>query len=145
MTTKFEYRGFEFELLDGEYRRYRNELGELEHAEHLCLSRFNGNQLLLQYMDSTGVPVNYVQTLFENIPDFAFEYLMNVLEKKTNVLVRLIFISDAPTSFEIYYECDICTESIDETVQLMVYHNDFAAMEYRYTEVANGHQKCVGT
>lgn len=145
MVTKFEYREFEFDLLDGEYRRYRNMPGQPEQAEFLCIAKYKENQLLLQYIDSTGVPVNYVKTLFENIPDFAFEYLMNVLDKQTNILVRMTFVPEAPTSFEIYYECDSCTDSIDETVRWMASHNDFASMEYRYTEVVNGHQKCVGT
>jgi hypothetical protein len=35
-------------------------------------------------------------------------------------------------------------DTSDGILDWMYHHNDFAAETYRYTEVINGHQKCVG-
>ena len=142
MTTKFTHRGFEFELLDGEYRRYANVGGN--HAEYLCIAKYNNNRILIQYIDTTGVIVDFVQTLMDNMPKFAFDYLIGVMSDKDNVLARATFIPATPTSFEIYYDCDYTNDNIDGIINWMREHNDFAAETHRYTEVVNGHQKCVG-
>lgn len=142
MTTKFTHRGFEFELLDGEYRRYVD--ADSKHAEYLCIAKYNNNRVLIQYIDTTGVIVNFVQTLMDNMPDMAFDYLMGVMKNSSHVLARATFIPAAPTSFEIYYDCDYTSDDIDGIIEWMLTHNDWAAETYRYTEVVNGHQKCVG-
>lgn len=142
MTTKFTHRGFEFELLDGEYRRYADVGGE--HAEYLCVAKYNGNRILVQYVDTTGVVVDFVQTLMDNMPDFAFDYLIGTMNRNNDVLARITFIPATPTSFEIYYDCDYEGDDVDGIIDWMYQHNDFAAETYRYTEVINGHQKCVG-
>ena len=147
MTTKFEYRGFGFELLDGEYRRYRNRPGEPEHAEYLCVAKYKGNRLLLQHIRTDGEIVGFVETLFNNMPNFAFDYLMSVLDEHQKIIVRATYmtVEDSPTSFEIYYGCDCESDQIDDILAWMINNNDWAAENYRYTEVVNGHQKCVGT
>lgn len=142
MTTKFTHRGFEFELLDGEYRRYADVGGE--HAEYLCVAKYNDNRILVQYVDTTRMVVDFVQTLMDNMPDFAFDYLVGVMNNNSNVLARTTFVPATPTSFEIYYNCDYVGDDIDGIIDWMHRHNDFAAETYRYTEVINGHQKCVG-
>lgn len=142
MTTKFIHRGFEFELLDGEYRKHVDVDGE--HAEYLCVAKYNYNKMLVQYVDTTGISVDFVQTLMGNMPDFAFDYLINVMNNNNNVLARTTFVPATPTSFEIYYNCDYVGDDIDGIIDWMRQHNDFAAETYRYTEVINGHQKCVG-
>ena len=142
MTTKFTHRGFEFELLDGEYRRYADVGGE--HAEYLCVAKYNGNRMLVQYVDTTGIVVDFVQTLMDNMPNFAFDYLVSVMNNNNNVLARTTFVPATSTSFEIYYNCDYVSDDIDGIIDWMRQHNDFAAETYRYTEVINGHQKCVG-
>lgn len=142
MTTKFKHRGFEFELLDGEYRRYVDVDGQC--ADYLCIAKYNDNKILLQYVDTTGAIVDFVQTLMDNMPDIAFDYLMSVMESKSNVLVRATFIPATPTSFEIYYDCNYNEDDIDGIINWMLNNNDFAAETYRYTEVVGGHQKCVG-
>ena len=142
MTTKITHRGFEFEILTGEYRRYVDVNGK--HAEYLCIAKYNNNKILLQYIDTTGVVVDFVQTLMDNMPDVAFDYLMSVISNKDNILARATFIPATPTSFEIYYDCDNDSDNIDEVIDWMRHHNDFAAETYRYTEIVNGHQRCVG-
>lgn len=147
MATNFDHRGFEFELLDGEYRRYRNRPGEPEHAEYLCVAKYKGNKLLLQHVRTDGEIVDFVKTLFDNMPEVAFDYLMSVIDKQENVIARITYIAieDAGTAFEIYYDCDCESDQVDAIIQWMLHNNDFAAETYRYTEVVNGHQKCVGT
>lgn len=142
MTTKFTHRGLEFELLDGEYRRYVDDDGQ--HAEYLCIAKYNNNRILMQYIDTTGIVVDFVQTLMNNMPDFSFDYLLNVMSNNSNVLARATFIPATPTGFEIYYDCDYVNDDISGIISWMSKHNDFAAETYRYTEIINGHQKCVG-
>lgn len=147
MSVVFNYQGFAFELLDGEFRRYRNNSGEADHEEYLCVAKYKSNRILTQHIRTDGEIVDYVETLFSNLPEFAFEYLMEVLDKYTNVIVRATYVAmeDAITTFEIYYNCDCENDQIDSIINWMVQHNDFAAETYRYTEVLNGHQECVGT
>ena len=147
MTTKFEYRGFEFELLDGEFRRYRDFPELANREEYLTVAKYNGNRILLQHVRTDGKIVDYIRTLFENIPDFAFDYLMSVLNSHQNIMscVSYVAIEDAMTSFTIYYGCDCDSDQIDDIIAWMISNNDWAAENYRYTEVVEGHQKCVGT
>ena len=140
---KLLYKKFEFELLDGEYRRYVDEAGT-EGAEYLCIAKYNDNRMLLQYIDTTGIAVDFVKTLFDNIPDFAFEYLIQVMQNNHNILARLIFVPTAPTNYEIYYDCYYSKDDVDGIIGWMLAHNDWAAESFRYTEVVNRHQKCVG-
>lgn len=147
MITNFENRGFEFEVLDGEYRRYRNRPGEPEHAEYLCVAKYNGNRILLHHVREDGEIVNFVQTIYDKLPDFAFNYLMNVLNEHQNVVARALYVAvpDSITGYEIYYDCDCNSDKVDDIIEWIATHNDFDAADYRYTEVVNGHQKCVGT
>ena len=39
MSTAFKYHSYAFELLDGEYRRYRNNPREADHEEYLCIAK----------------------------------------------------------------------------------------------------------
>lgn len=146
MITYFEYCGYRFEVLEGEYRRYRNHSKEPEHSEYLCVAKYNGNRLLLQYVGTEDETVDFVETLFSRLPEFAFDYLMSVLDKYENILVRATYVSmeDAIASYEIYYDCDCLRDDIDSVLGWMISHNDFASETYRYTEIVNGHQKCVG-
>ena len=147
MATEFEYRGFDFELLDGEFRRYRDFPELANREEYLSVAKYNGNRILLQHVRTDGEIVDYVRTLFEKIPDFAFDYLMSVLNNHQGVMVcaSYVAIEDAMTSFTIYYGCDCDSDQIDDIIAWMISNNDWAAENYRYTEVVDGHQKCVGT
>lgn len=142
MKMKFADSELEYELLEGEYRRYVEEEGQA--GEYLCVGVFNTNRVLFHYVDTVKEPVDFVQSVISNIPDFAMDYLINALSENDDMLVRLIFIPGAPTGFEIYYNCYCEENDINSLVAWMSAHNDFAATEYRYTEVINGHQKCVG-
>lgn len=142
-NMKMQFVNKEFELFDGEYRRYVEEDGTRS-AEYLCVGVCGGNKILFQYIDTTGEVVDFVQRIIDNIPDFALDYLTDVLDINNNVLVRLTFVPVLPTSFEIYYSCDCKNNDINSIIEWMADHNDFAATEFRYTEIVNGHQKCVG-
>lgn len=134
---------FDFELLEGEYRRYIGDEGTQE-AEYLCVGVCGSNRVLYQYIDTTGDIVDYVQCVVDNIPKFALDYLINVLERNDNVLVRLVLTPGLPTSFEIYYNYNCGEDGVDNIIEWMWLNNDFEATEFRYTEIIDGHQKCVG-
>ena len=140
---KMQFVNKEFELLDGEYRRYVEEDGTRS-AEYLCVGVCGENKILFQYINPTGEAMDFVQCIVDNIPDFALDYLTDVLDINNNVLVRLTFVPALPTSFEIYYSCDCENNDTWSIIKWMADHNDFAATEFRYTEIVNGHQKCVG-
>lgn len=143
MKVQFLEKEFDFKLLDGEYRRYVEEDGSRS-AEYLCVGICGGNKILFQYIDTTGEEIDFVQRVVENIPEFALDYLTDVLSTNDNVLARLTFVPFLPTSFEIYYDCNCNNDDINSIIEWMGNNNDFAATEFRYTEVVNGHQKCVG-
>ena len=143
MKMQFDNKEFDFEMFNGEYRRYVEEDGA-RNGEYLCVGVCGTNRILFQYIDATGESVDFVQRVVDNIPDFALAYLIGVLDKNIDVLVRMTFVPVLPTSFEIYYDCDCENNDVNSIIKWMAEHNDFAATEYRYTEVINGHQKCVG-
>ena len=147
MATEFEYRGVKFELLDGEFRRYRGIPELANREEYFTVAKYNDNRLMLQHVRTDGEIVDYVKTLYENIPDFAFDYLMSVLNEHQNVMVCATYVAleDAMTSLVIYYDCDCESNQVDDIIAWMINNNDWAAENYRYTEVVKGHQKCVGT
>ena len=60
MSTVFNYQGFVFELLDGEFRRYRNNPGEADHEEYLCIAKYKSNRILTQHIRTDGEIVDYV-------------------------------------------------------------------------------------
>jgi hypothetical protein len=140
---KMQFANKEFDLLDGEYYRYVEEDGTRS-GEYLCMGICGENKVLFQYIDTTDEAIDYIKRVVENIPDFALGYLSDVLDKYNNILVRLMFVPALPTSFEIYYNCDCTSNDMDAIIGWMADNNDFAATQYRYTEIVNGHQKCVG-
>jgi redox-regulated HSP33 family molecular chaperone len=142
MEIKFSDKKFNFELLDGEYRRYVE--NDVQTAEYLCVGVCGKNKILFQYINTAGESIDFVERIVDNIPEFALDYLTDVLTKNDDMLVRLTFIPVLPTSFEIYYNCDCESNVISDIIQWMSENNDFAATEFRYTEIINGHQKCVG-
>lgn len=144
-TVSVYYDGYVFRLGEGEYRRYRDEDG-LTRAEYLCIGLYKNNKILFHYVDTTGEIVDYVKTIWNNTPDFAKEYLMDVLNKNENLALRMTLVPGTPTSYEIYYDGYKDRGLLAEPlIQWMLQHNDFAAETYRYTEILNGHQECVGT
>ena len=100
MKMKFADSELEYELLNGEYRRYKEHNGN-ENAEYLCVGLFNTNKVLFQYIDTLNEPVDFVQSVISNIPEYAMDYLVGVLNKNNNIFIRLTFYPGEPTGFEI--------------------------------------------
>jgi hypothetical protein len=84
MKMQLNNKEFNFELLDGEYRRYVEEDGS-RYGEYLCIGVCGANRVLFQYIDTIGESVDFVQQVIDNIPDFALEYLIDVLDKNINL------------------------------------------------------------
>lgn len=143
MKMNFADSELEYELLDGEYRRYVEENGD-EGAEYLCIGLFGSNKIFFQYIDTIKEPVDFVESVISNIPEFALDYLVNLLNETEDMLVRATFYPGSPTGYEVYYNCDCESNEISNLIEWMANHNDFAAVEYRYTEIIDGHQKCIG-
>ena len=80
---KLQFANREFELLNGEYRRYTEEDGT-QGAEYLCVGIHGDNRILFQYIDTTRETVDFIQRVVENVPNFALEYLIDVLDKNNN-------------------------------------------------------------
>lgn len=140
---KMKFVNKEFELLNGEYRRYMEADGTHQ-AEYLCVGICDDNRVLFQYIDTTGEAKDFVQCIIDNIPKFALDYLTDIMNKNNNMLVRITLFPTMPAGFEIYYNCNCKNNDIDSIIQWMGDNNDFEATEFRYTEVINGHQKCIG-
>ena len=140
---KMQFANKEFELFDGEYRRYAEDDGT-QSAEYLCVGVCGNNKILFQYADTTGEAVDFIQDIIDNIPEFALDYLVNVLNTNNNVLVRMTFMPNSATGYEIYYDCGCENNDTSSIIMWIGENNDFAATEFRYTEVVNGHQKCAG-
>ena len=140
MKMKFADSELEYELLNGEYRRYADE----GYGEYLCVGLFDTNKVLFQYIDTAMESVDFVQSVISNLPEFAMYYLLNVLHTHSDTLIRLTFSPETPTGFEIYYNCSCRENDINSIIEWINANNDFAAEEYRYTEVINGHQQCAG-
>lgn len=140
MKIKFANNEFEGTLTNGEYRRYADE----GYGEYLCVGIFGNNRVLFQYIDTMNEAVDYVQGVIDNIPDFAMDYLVNVLNENNDILIRLTLYPQTPTGFEIYYNCQCEENDVQSLIAWMGEHNDFEAEEYRYTEIIDGHQKCIG-
>ena len=129
-----------FELLSGEYYRYQ---GREEDNEYICIGKCGGNTVFFEYLDTTGEVVNYVETIVENLPDIAYGYLMDVLSKHNGILVRIYYLPGETSSYEIYYNYNGNSSEVFYLVDWMQEHNDFANMQYKYTQVIDGHQTCV--
>lgn len=143
-SKSLEFKGYEFEIGKGEYRRYIEENGSTS-GEYLCYGSYNNNHILFQYIELNAEPINYVKSVLENIPDFAFNYLMTELIERQELVVRMSYFPGSQTSFEIYYNYDQSSNDISWLIQWMGEHNDFAAQEYRYTQIIDGHQSCIGS
>lgn len=141
---KFANSELDFELLDGEYRRYVDEIGAMS-SRYLCVGISGSNRILFQYIDTVHESVDFIQSVISNIPDPALEYLIDVLSTKTNILVSLTFVPGCPTNYDIYYDCDCNDNAINSLERWMIDNNDFAAFEFKYTEVINKHQVCAGS
>lgn len=142
MRMNFADSELEMELFDGEYWRFRGE-DELNH--YFCVGVLDTNKIFFQYIDTTQESVDFVQSVISNVPELAMQYLIDVLSENNDLLVRLIFQAGSPTGFEIYYDCDYQSTDIGGLIDWMGTHNDFAATEYRYTEIINGHQQCAAS
>jgi hypothetical protein len=141
---KFANSELEMELLNGEYRRYIDENGTMS-ARYVCVGILGDNRMLFQYIDTVQEPVDFIQSVISNIPDPALDYLVDVLSENSNVMVMLMFVPGSATGYDIYYDCTCASNDVNSLEQWVMTNNDFAAFEYKYTEITNGHQRCAGT
>lgn len=130
-------------LLEGEYHRFRP-TGSRGANFYLCVGLIGENKLLFQCVDTLNQPKDYVQAVIDNIPDVALEYLVDVLNTHKNVLVFMSHVPGNITCFDIYYENTCESNVIDDLLDWMTDHNDWAAKQYNYTEIIDGKQFPAG-
>lgn len=130
-------------LLEGEYHRFRP-TGSRGANFYLCVGLIGENKLLFQYVDTLNQPKDYVQAVIDNIPDVALEYLVDVLNTHKNVLVFISHVPSSITCFDIYYGNTCESNAINDLLDWMMDHTDWAAKQYNYTEIIDGKQSPVG-
>lgn len=130
-------------LLEGEYHRFKQDDDNRPNF-YLCPGLVGENKLLFQYVDTLNQPMDFVQTVIDNIPDVALKYLVNVLNTYKNVLVFVSYVPGGITCFDIYYGNTCKSNNTDDLLDWMMDHNDWAAKQYNYTEIIDGQQKPAG-
>lgn len=142
MKMKFENSNIEFDLLNGEYRKLEEESGKMI-CYYLCVGLCGSNRILFHYIDTTHEPTDFIQSIMDNLIDMALNYLDDVLKSNDNVLVHMSLYPGESTGYNIYYECDCKSNDINDLITWMSNHNDFAAQEYNFTEIIDGHQQHI--
>lgn len=129
----------EFVLQNGTMRRYPGEA-----PDYLDVGvAENNNRILFYYSDASEI-VDYIDTIIKNVPDIAVKYLDELFEKRTDILLRLWYTPGSEMScFEVYHNCTCESNELDDLIRYMASNNDFAAAQYRYTEVINGKQRPI--
>ena len=144
MKIKLSNSNIECKLLNGEYRKSEEKPGEYKYY-YRRVGICGSNRILFHYIDTTQKPTDYIQSIIDHLPDLAAEYLNRILQMYNNVLVHMTLYPGEPTGYDIYYHCENETNTIFDLVEWMRTNNDFAAIEYNYTEIIDGHQKCINT
>ena len=99
----------------------------------------NGNKVLFYYDPATEA-ADYIETIISRLPDAPSKYLENVLNTNKNILVRLFYLCDDESGFEIYYDCDELSVEFLDISNWIMDHNDWAEYGEKYTEICGGHQ-----
>ena len=142
MKMKFGNSNIEFDLLNGEYRKLEEESGKMI-CYYLCVGLCGANRILFHYIDTTHEPIDFIQSIIDNLIDMALNYLDGVLNANDNVLVHMSLYPGESTGYNIYYGCDCESNDINDLIAWMSNHNDFAAKEYNFTEIIDGHQQHI--
>lgn len=86
---------------------------------------------------------DFIDSIITGLPDIAEDYLDEVLSENDNVLVHWSKYKDAPSAYDIYYDFTGDNDSIEEILNWMQLNSDFAATNYRYTEIKDGKQTVI--
>ena len=124
---------------NGEIHRLRDDLGN-ESEYYVALGYCLGHNILFNYTNIDDYNLNYINEIIDGVPEFASNYLLEAMRHNDNLLIYLTRYMDVDSCYDIYYDFDGDDMSINGLVNWMQLNNDFAAINYRYTEVKNGKQ-----
>lgn len=127
------------DVITGEVHRWRDDDGN-ESACYLALAECLGHNIVFNYTYVDNESVNYINEIINGLPVFASNYLLNVMENNSNLLIYITRFKNEDSCYDIYYDFEEDDMSLDDVVNWMQLNNDFAAVNYRYTEIKNGKQ-----
>lgn len=99
--------------------------------------------ILFHRMFDNNTIEDFIESITTGLPSVAEDYLDEVLANNDNVLIHWSKYHDAPSAYDIYYDFTYEDQSIEEILNWMQLNNDFAATNYRYTEIRNGKQTII--
>lgn len=126
-------------ISNGEIHRLRDDYGN-ESAYYVALGQCLGHNILFNYTNIADYTLDYISEIITGIPEFASNYLLDVMRHNNNLLIYLTRYLDVDSCYDIYYDFNGDDLSINGLVNWMQLNNDFAAVSYRYTEIKNGKQ-----
>ena len=135
----FDFLGQSLIISNGEIHRLRDDFGN-ESAYYVAFGNCSGHNILFNYTNIDDYNLDYVSEIINGIPDFAANYLVGVMQSNNNLLIYLTRYMGSDSCYDIYYDFDGDDLSINGLVNWMQLNNDFAAVNYRYTEIKNGKQ-----
>lgn len=133
----------ELKIITGEMHRQIDELGN-ESMYYVALAKCLEHNIVFCYTNIDRHDINYVDEIIDGIPSFAANYLLDVMQNNDNLLVYITKYNNADSCYDIYYDFDGDDLSISGLVNWMQINNDFAMVNYRYTEIKNGKQTIPG-
>lgn len=142
-NNTIDFFGQSLHLITGETHRLVNDLGQ-QTSYYIALAECLGHYILFCYTDMNDDSVNYVSEIIDGIPSFASNYLIDVMQNNNSLLIYITRYIDSDSCYDIYYNFNGDDFSIDGLVNWMQLNNDFAAVNYRYTEIKDGKQTIPG-
>ena len=100
--------------------------------------------ILFHRMFEDGQIEDFIESITAGLYNFAEDYLDEVLTNNDNVLVHWSRYRNTPSSYDIYYDFVYDGQPIEEILSWMQLNSDFAAIDYRFTEIKNGKQTAIG-
>lgn len=130
-------------ITTGEVHRQVDEFGN-ESMYYVALAECLGHNILFCYTSIDKHDINYVNEIITGIPSFAANYLLDVIQNNDNLLIYITKYTNADSCYDIYYDFNGDDLSVGGLVNWMQLNNDFAMVNYRYTEIKNGKQTILG-
>ena len=134
-----DFFGCQLRISNGEMHRLRDASGN-ESEYYVALGSCLGHNIFFNYTCVNSYELDYIAEIINGLPEFASNYLLDVMQNNNNLLIYLTRYIDEDSCYDIYYNFDGDDLSIDGLVNWMQLNNDFAAINYRYTEIKNGKQ-----
>jgi hypothetical protein len=138
-NNTIDFFGQQLNIITGEVHRQIDEFDQ-QSAYYIALAECMGHYVLFCYTDIHDYNNNYIAEIIDGTPSFASNYLVDTMQHNDNLLIYITRYRDADSCYDIYYDFNGDDLSIDGLVNWMQINNDFAAVNYRYTEIKDGKQ-----